>query len=206
MVEEDRRKRLLAILNKSKRSAEEKEELGRYLLEIVRCRRRFYQNLGNADWDDVVSTSIEELLLECDGSKPMSSLVTFFHRKLHFRALDRIRKNKGQEKTLEGDDPLGESSSGFGGKLMAADLLTKALQRLRNEEGERAHAVLLLRLSDKLSAKDVAEQLGLTSTNVNKILSRARAAMQAIIRELESGTVGRKAVRKRGGYTLKGKR
>lgn len=187
--EEKRRSELLRLLNKAGRNEAEDRELFVFLTSCAAARRGFYLYLADADWEDVVADAVEEMLRKCDGSKRMSSLISYFHRKLYQKAVDHWRKlPKGNAAWDEVDGSVDPSPASRHERDFAnSELLGKAIRRLREEVGERYVRVLFLRQVQGCSSREVATMLCLTPGNVDKILSRARIAMKQFLLELGGG-------------------
>jgi len=186
---EARRSGLLALLNRAGRTKAEDRELFDYFSECAASRRFLYRNLPDADWEEVVADAITEILLRCDGSREMSSLVFYFQRRLHLRALDRWRKIPREDPAREGTGSHDRTATEarFEQGIADSQLIEKAVRRLRETAGERYVQVLFLRKVEGRSAREVASMMNLTPGNVDKILSRARIAMRQILLELGGG-------------------
>lgn len=169
----------LAIQAKTDRAAF--EELYNHF--FPRVYSYLYARMKNGDAaDDVVSVAFEKMLMNLDSYDPeKSAFSTWLFRIASNAMTDYFRRQQRRGETQWEDffDPSDGKPSPEQEVLKkegASDLL-KALDKL----SERERQIVNMKYFSGMSNKDIAEELGMTATNVGVILHRSLSKLKNIL-------------------------
>ncbi|MDA3800086.1 MAG: RNA polymerase sigma factor [Kiritimatiellae bacterium] len=149
---------------------------------LLRYAQRFVNDHNSAE--DVVQDTFIKLFRSWSSIKDRATnLKSWLYRVAHNQAVDLIRKEQNYRKAMEnhGEDLLNkeDNSSDEARKQKKKELVLKQVDKLSPAEKE----VLLLRLEEELSYKEISEITNRAVGNVGKLLHRA---VGKITRELKT--------------------
>jgi len=138
-----------------------------------------YRFLGDAmESEDIAQESFLRILAAAPRYRPTATFRTYFYRTLTHLCIDRLRKRKFT--TIDDIPEPADPSRGPEGNLIEkerGDRVRKAIETLPSNQ----KAAIILRHYEGLSYAEISRVLGVTLKAVERLISRARASLQALL-------------------------
>jgi RNA polymerase sigma-70 factor (ECF subfamily) len=137
-----------------------------------------YRFTGNrTDAEDIAQEAFLRLLGAAERYRPISSFRTFFSRIITHLCLDFAGKKRGKTADLAEFPATGPSGDATASASDRAAAVLRALAVLPANQ----RAAMVLRYYEDLGYREIADTLGITEKAVERLLARARAALEPLL-------------------------
>lgn len=145
----------------------------------IQALRRYARALVRdpADADDLVQETLKRALVYLDDGREIRNLRAYLLSMLHNVRIDALKRRRRGGETVEVSEETLPSEAASQGDRMTCQQVLAAIQTLSEEHRQ----VLLLVGLEGLAYRETAEVLGVPIGTVMSRLSRARAALRAVL-------------------------